>query len=111
MREQYFSFLREYYQQRSEILLPHLKDLIDDMAFDGRWKPLFEYIARTYKENSAVRDSMEGERNLQGFFKAFLALASYYLVHPELEMNYGYCDFFLLPDNATPIRHTVIFWN
>lgn len=98
VREQYFGFLREYYQQRSEILLPHLKDLIDDMAFDGRWKPLFEYIARIYKENSAVRDAMEGERNLQGFFKAFLALASYYLVHPELEMNYGYCDFFLLPD-------------
>lgn len=98
VREQYFGFLREYYQQRSEILLPHLKDLIDDMAFDGRWKPLFEYIARTYRENSAVRDAMEGERNLQGFFKAFLALASYYLVHPELEMNYGYCDFFLLPD-------------
>ena len=98
VREQYFGFLREYYQQRSEILLPHLKDLIDDMAFDGRWKPLFEYIARTYRENSAVRDAMEGGRNLQGFFKAFLALASYYLVHPELEMNYGYCDFFLLPD-------------
>lgn len=98
VREQYFGFLREYYQQRSEILLPHLKDLIDDMAFDGRWKPLFEYIARTYRENSAVRDAIEGERNLQGFFKAFLALASYYLVHPELEMNYGYCDFFLLPD-------------
>lgn len=98
VREQYFGFLREYYQQHSEILLPHLKDLIDDMAFDGRWKPLFEYIARTYRENSAVRDAIEGERNLQGFFKAFLALASYYLVHPELEMNYGYCDFFLLPD-------------
>lgn len=98
VREQYFGFLREYYQQHSEILLPHLKDLIDDMAFDGRWKPLFEYIARTYRENSAVRDAIEGERNLQGFFKAFLALASYYLVHPELEMNYGYCNFFLLPD-------------
>ncbi len=41
---------------------------------------------------------MEGERNLQGFLKAYLALASYYLVEPELEMNYGYCDFFLLPD-------------
>lgn len=98
VREQYFGFLREYYQQHGEIYLPRLKDLIDDMAFDGDWKPLFEFIAKAYRDNSAVRDAIEGERNLQGFFKAYLALASYYLVHPELEMNYGYCDFFLLPD-------------
>ena len=43
---------------------------------------------------------MEGERNLQGFLKAYLALASYYLVEPELGMNYGYCNFFLLPDKS-----------
>ena len=100
VREQYFGFLREYYQQRKEVFLPHLKDLIDDMAFDGQWRPLFEYIALAYKENSAIRDAIEGEHNLQGFFKAYLALASYYLVQPELEMNYGYCDFFLLPDKS-----------
>ena len=64
------------------------------MAFDGQWRPLFEYIALAYKENSAIRDAIEGEHNLQGFFKAYLALASYYLVQPELEMNYGYCDIF-----------------
>lgn len=48
----------------------------------------FETVAQAYRENSAVRDAMEGERNLQGFLKAYLALASYYLVEPELEMNY-----------------------
>ena len=57
VREQYFGFLREYYQQRKEVFLPHLKDLIDDMAFDGQWRPLFEYIALAYKENSAIRDA------------------------------------------------------
>lgn len=53
---------------------------------------------------------MEGERNLQGFLKAYLALASYYLVEPELEMNYGYCDFFLLPDKQRypDIEHSYI---
>ena len=49
VREQYFGFLREYYQQRKEVFLPHLKDLIDDMAFDGQWRPLFEYIALAQK--------------------------------------------------------------
>lgn len=47
---------------------------------------------------SSVRDSIEGERNLQGFFMAYLNLCSYYYTAPELELNHGYCDFFLLPD-------------
>ena len=100
VREQYLGFLRDYYQQAHSLNLSHLKDLIDDFAFDGHWQPFFETIARAYRENSSIRDAIEGERNLQGFLKAYLAIASYYLVQPELEMNYGYCDFFLLPDKA-----------
>ena len=98
VREQYFGFLRDYYQKQSSIDLHYLNVMLTDLAYDGQWKPFFESIALAYRENSSVRDAMEGERNLQGFLKAYLALASYYLVEPELEMNYGYCDFFLLPD-------------
>ena len=110
VREQYLGFLRDYYQQAHSLNLSHLKDLIDDFAFDGHWKPFFETIARAYRENSSIRDAIEGERNLQGFLKAYLAIASYYLVQPELEMNYGYCDFFLLPDKArySDIEHSYI---
>ena len=43
-------------------------------------------------------DSIEGERNIQGFFLAYLSLNSYYLTAPEVELNHGFCDFFLLPD-------------
>ena len=110
VREQYLGFLRDYYQQAHTLNLSHLKDLIDDFAFDGHWQPFFETIARAYRENSSVRDAIEGERNLQGFLKAYLAIASYYLVQPELEMNYGYCDFFLLPDKIrySDIEHSYI---
>lgn len=31
---------------------------------------------------------------------AYLNLNAYYLTAPELELNHGYCDFFLLPDLA-----------
>ena len=41
---------------------------------------------------------MEGERNLQGFMNAYLTFNPYHLVAPEVELNHGYCDFFLLPD-------------
>ena len=98
VREQYFGFLRDYYQRQSSLDLHYLIVMFTDLAYDGVWKPFFEAVARAYRENSSVRDGMEGERNLQGFLKAYLALASYYLMEPELEMNYGYCDFFLLPD-------------
>lgn len=110
VREQYFGFLRDYYQQIHPLNLSHLKDQIDDLVYDGHWKPFFESIASAYHENSSIRDGMEGERNLQGFLKAYLALASYYLVEPELEMNYGYCDFFLLPDKQRypDIEHSYI---
>ena len=110
VREQYFGFLRDYYQKYSSIDLHYLNVMLTDMAYDGRWKPFFVSVAQAYRENSAVRDAMEGERNLQGFLKAYLALASYYLVEPELEMNYGYCDFFLLPDKMrySDIEHSYI---
>ncbi len=50
---------------------------------------------------------MGEERNLQGLLKAYLALAYYCLVEPELEMNYGFCDFFLLDKQRYPdIEHS-----
>lgn len=110
VREQYFGFLRDYYQRQSTIDLHYLKVMLIDLAYSGNWKPFFESIARAYRENSSVRDTMEGERNLQGFLKAYLALASYYLIEPEMEMNYGYCDFFLLPDKQRypDVKHSYI---
>ena len=72
--------------------------------------PLIRRIAQAYKENSSVRDSIRGEHNLQGFFKAYLALNSLYLVEPEIELNYGYSDFLMLPDKARypDIAHSYI---
>jgi hypothetical protein len=31
---------------------------------------------------------------------AYLSLNPYYLTSPEVEVNHGYCDFFLMPDMA-----------
>ena len=57
-----------------------------------------EFIAHAYKENSSVRSAIEGERNIQGFFTAYLSVNAYYLTAPEVELNHGYCDLFLMPD-------------
>ncbi|MDY4550893.1 MAG: PD-(D/E)XK nuclease domain-containing protein, partial [Parabacteroides sp.] len=67
-------------------------------AYDGLWRDALQYMADAYKQQSSVRDAIEGERNIQGFFMAYLSLNDYYLVAPELEIAHGFCDFFLLPN-------------
>lgn len=97
VREQYYGYLLQNYQDHHRVDLSHLTDLIDAMVFDGDWQPLFSAIGTAYNENSSVRDMMQGERSAQSFVKAYLSLADYYLVSPEVEMSHGYCDLFLLP--------------
>lgn len=98
VRKQYYEYLLEDYQSHKEISFNHLKDLFDNMAFDGQWRPALEFIAQAYKDNSSVRSSIEGERNIQGFFTAYLSVNAYYLTAPEMELNHGFCDMFLMPD-------------
>lgn len=100
VKEQYWAFMRDYYCKSAEVDFSELRDYIRLMARDGNWQPLVKQIAAAYKENSSVRDSILGEHNLQGFFKAYLALNSLYLVEPEIELSYGYSDFLLLPDKV-----------
>ena len=75
--------LSDYFNRSYEMDLSALQDEMDAMAFEGDWQPLVRRIAAAYKENSSVRDSIRGE---------------HYLVEPEIELNYGYSDFLLLPD-------------
>ena len=98
VRKQYYEFMLEDYQDKQYINLNNLIDLFDSMAFDGHWREPLEFIARAYKENSSVRSAIEGERNIQGFFTAYLSVNAYYLTAPEVELNHGFCDLFLMPD-------------
>ena len=56
-----------------------------------------------------MRSAIEGERNLQGFFTAYLSTNAYYLIAPEVELNHGYCDLFLMPDLMRyDVKHSYI---
>lgn len=98
VRKQYYEFMLEEYQSRRYIDLNNLIDLFDNMAYDGAWRETLEFIAHAYKENSSVRSAIKGERNIQGFFTAYLSANAYYLIAPEMELDHGYCDIFLMPD-------------
>lgn len=98
VRVQYYNYLLENYRPHIDLSEFHLRELFMDMAIRGDWRPALAYMAEAYGNLSSVRDQIEGERNIQGFFMAYLSLNDYYLVAPELEMRHGYCDFFLLPN-------------
>ena len=110
VKEQYWSFMRDYFQRSMTMDLSALESCLFRLAKDGDWQTLIQYIASAYKANSSIRDSILGEHNLQGFFKAYLALNNLYLVEPEIELNYGYSDFLLLPDKVRypEIAHSYI---
>ena len=110
VRRQYYDFLLDEYQRAGGLDTWELKEAFVSAAYEGEWRALFEYIANSYREDSAVRSAIEGERHLQGYFLAYLNMYQGYLTAPEVELNHGYCDFFLMPDKLRQpdIAHSYI---
>lgn len=98
VRKQYYEFLLREYQNLHPIDLSGLIRCYREAALNGEWHPMMDYILQAYHDTTSVRSLIEGERNLQGFMNAYLNLNTYYLTAPEVELNHGYCDFFLMPD-------------
>ena len=101
VRIQYYHYMLDEYQTINALPVADLRNAYDGAALDGDWRPLIEFICKAYHDTTAVRQLIEGERNLQGFMNAYLTLTNYYQVAPEMEFAHGYCDFFLLPNYLT----------
>ena len=98
VRMQYYNYILKQYAQYKIVNVNKLQIAFVKMSLDGLWQEPLQYMADCYKQLSSVRDAIEGERNIQGFFLAYLSLNDYYITAPEVELNHGYCDFFLLPN-------------
>ena len=98
VRKQYYGYLMEEYQTIAQVDITGLSKAFDDAAINGNWQSMVHEIMDAYARTTSIRQLIEGERNLQGFMNAYLTLNPYYLTAPEMEMNHGYCDFFLMPD-------------
>ena len=101
VRIQYYQYMFDEYQNINALPTAALRSVYDSAALDGDWRPLIEFICKAYHDTTAIRQLIEGERNLQGFMNAYLTLTNYYQVAPEMEFSHGYCDFFLLPNYLT----------
>ena len=109
VRKQYYEYLMELYEEKASVDTEQLEAYYYDMAYDGKWHDGLQFLADAHTKISSVRDGIEAERNLQGFFMAYLSLNGYYYTAPELGLNHGYCDFFLLPDlTHYPTKHCYI---
>ena len=98
VRKQYYDYLVDEYDRIRPADHRLINESFESAAFDGDWHPLINAIATEYDRTCAVRSLIEGERNIQGFFAAYLSLCPYFLTMPETELSHGYCDFFLMPD-------------
>ncbi|MCR5455684.1 MAG: ATP-binding protein, partial [Bacteroidales bacterium] len=94
----YYRYVQSEYNKYLPIDLSDLMVAFDNAALDGNYREMLSYIADAYKNASVNRSAIQGERNIQGFYMAYLSLSPYYLMKPEIELAHGYGDIFLLPD-------------
>ena len=91
-----------------------------DMAFNGAWRPFFEFIAETLRRFASNRDKQKGEAFVHGFTLAHTCLTKLYLPVSELDagakttvgetVTGGYADIYLQPmlDIFPDIEHSYV---
>ena len=74
-----------------------LSRLTHEMAHRGAWRPVLDLLADAIRQQTGIRDYIDGERVVQAFVAAHLGLTTYFLIHSEYELNKGYADLYLEP--------------
>ncbi len=99
VRQLMYSYLRAGYRDGNifQMNVQQLADYIRDMAYQGDWRPVFEFLAAEVKKQTTIRDYLKGEKVIQTFLLAYLNIADYYTTHTEVEMNKGFVDLYLEP--------------
>ncbi len=99
VRRLYYSYIEGAYRETGifTLNLSMYSDLMTDMAYDGKWRPLLEFITGRMKESMSLRDLVTGEKSIQAFLNVYLGLSDLFIIHSEKEMNKGYADLMLEP--------------
>ena len=71
--------------------------LMRQMAYDGTWRPVLDFLRDALAEQTGIRDYLDGEKVLHGFVAAHLSMVDQFLLHSEYELNKGYADLYLEP--------------
>ena len=98
VREQVYTYLLDNYHDNH--LYTHkakLSLLEENMAYDGEFKPFFQFIADSIYTFASQRDRQKGESFVHGYTLALTSLCCYYRPISELDNQNGYADIFLRP--------------
>jgi hypothetical protein len=95
----YYNYIEEAYRETDifALNLSIYSDLMTDMAYDGKWRPLLALITDLMSKSMSLRDLVTGEKSIQAFLNVYLGLSDLYIIHSEKELNKGYADLVLEP--------------
>ena len=98
VREQVYTYLLDnYHDNQLYTDMDELSRLEEDMAYDGEFKPFFQFIADSIYTFASQRDRQKGESFVHGYTLALTSLCCYYRPISELDNQNGYADVFLRP--------------
>ena len=98
VREQIFSYLLDTYKENDLAYDSYgIRKKEQSMAYDGEFKPFFQYIADCIYTFSSQRDRQKGEAFVHGFTLALTSQCRFYRPISELDNQNGYADVFLRP--------------
>ncbi len=94
MKRLYYDYIKKGYRETDvfDLDLAKYSDLMGNMAYEGKWQALFDYITGRMRESMSLRDLITGEKSIQAFLNVYLGLSNLYIIHPEREINKGYAD-------------------
>ena len=98
VREQVYTYLLDnYHDNQLYTDKDKLSLLEENMAYDGEFKPFFQFIADSIYTFASQRDRQKGESFVHGYTLALTSLCCYYRPISELDNQNGYADVFLRP--------------
>ncbi len=99
IRRLYYDYMESAYRETGVFALDlsTYADLMSDMAYDGKWLPLFQFITDKMAESLSLRDLITGEKSIQTFLNVYLGLSDLFIIHSEKELNKGFADLVMEP--------------
>jgi hypothetical protein len=99
IRRLYYDFIVETYEETGllTIKLSEYDARMKEMAFNGNWKPLIEYLVEQMDVSMGIRDLITGEKSIQAFLNVYLGLSRLYLISSEKELKKGFADLVMEP--------------
>ena len=100
IRQILFSYIEQGYKDADvfKMKIIQLNKLMSGMAYDGEWRPVFDYFAEEVKAQTSIRDYLEGEKAVQTLHLVYMNLTNYFVIYPEQELNKGYGDLWMSPN-------------